>query len=114
LGDSNAVWFAPEGAYGQAQGQAVFTHGVQFGVAQTQNRGLQQATNEFLSSLGAGNGNMRQRSGLQRMTVAGRTGLTTTLSNVNEATGQPEVVTVVTTQLRNGQVLYMIAVAPDN
>lgn len=116
LGDSNAVWFAPEGAYGQAQGQAVFTHGVQFGVAQTQSRGLQQATNEFLTSeLGVGSGNLRQRSGgLQRMTVAGRTGLTTTLSNVNEATGQSELVTVITTQLRNGQVLYMVAVVPEN
>ncbi|HEY0431591.1 MAG TPA: M48 family metalloprotease, partial [Pyrinomonadaceae bacterium] len=116
LDNNNAVWFAPEGAYGQTQGQVVFTHGVQFGVAQTQSRGLQQATNEFLTSqLGVGSGNLRQRSGgLQRMTVAGRTGLTTTLSNVNEATGQSEVVTVITTQLRNGQVLYMVAVAPDN
>jgi predicted Zn-dependent protease len=114
LAGSNSVWFAPEGAYGQYQNQAIFTHGVQFGVAQTQSRGLQQATNEFLNSLGVGNGTMRQRSGLQRTTVAGRTGLTTTLLNTNEATGQAEVVTVVTTQLRNGQVLYMIAVAPDN
>jgi hypothetical protein len=114
LQESNAVWFAPEGAYGQVQNQAIFTHGVQFGIAQTQSRGLQQATNEFLSSLGAGNGNMRQLSALQRMTVAGRTGLTTTLTNVNEATGQTEVVTVVTAQLRNGQVFYMAAVAPEN
>jgi hypothetical protein len=36
------------------------------------------------------------------------------LNNVNEATGQAEIITVVTTQLRNGQVFYMIAVAPSN
>ena len=37
-----------------------------------------------------------------------------TLNNVNEATGQAEIVTVVTTQLRNGQLFYMIGVAPSN
>ena len=36
------------------------------------------------------------------------------LSNVNEATGRNEIVSVVTTQLRNGELFYMIAVAPDN
>ncbi|HEY8226623.1 MAG TPA: hypothetical protein VIG25_15190, partial [Pyrinomonadaceae bacterium] len=44
----------------------------------------------------------------------GRTALTTTLSNVNEATGQAEVVTLITTQLRNSELLYMIAVTPQN
>jgi len=114
LGGNNSVWFSPEGAYGNYQNQSVYTHGVNLGIAQTQSRNLQQATNELLNSLGAGNGSLRQRSGYQRTTVAGRTGLTTTLSNVNEATGQAEVVTLVTTQLRNGELFYMIAVAPEN
>ncbi|MDQ2921973.1 MAG: M48 family metallopeptidase [Acidobacteriota bacterium] len=114
LGGNNNVWFAPEGGYGQYQNQVVYTHGVNFGVAQTQSRNLQQATQEFLNGLSQGNGNLRQRSGFQRTTVAGRNGLTTTLSNTNEATGQPEIITVVTTQLRNGELFYMIAVAPEN
>ena len=33
LPSGDSVWFAPEGAYGQYQNQAVFTHGVNFGVA---------------------------------------------------------------------------------
>ena len=114
LTGNNSVWFAPEGGYGQAQNQAVYTHGVNLGVAQTQSRNLQQATDEFLNSLGQGSGNLRQRSGYQRATVAGRPGLTTTLSNINEATGQPEIVTVITTLLRNGALFYMIAVTPEN
>jgi predicted Zn-dependent protease len=114
LGDSNSVWFAPEGAYGQYQNQVVYTHGINLGVAQTQSRNLQQATQEFLNGLTQGNNSLRQRSGLQRTTVGGRTGLTTTLTNVNEATGQAEVVTVITTQLRNGQLFYLIAVTPEN
>jgi predicted Zn-dependent protease len=114
LQDNSSVWFSPEGAYGQHQNQVVYTHGVNLGLAQTQSRNLQQATQEFLRGLTQGNSNLRQRSNLQRTTVAGRTGLTTTLTNINEATGQAEVVTVITTQLRNGELFYMIAVAPDN
>ena len=113
LSESNSVWFSPEGAYGQYQNQVVYTHGVNFGLAQTQSRGLQQATQEFLNSLTQGS-NLRQRGNLVRTTVAGRTGLTTTLSNTNEATGLPESVTLITTQLRNGQILYMFAVVPEN
>jgi hypothetical protein len=111
LGGNNSVWFSPEGAYGQFQNQVVYTHGVSFGVFQPQSSNLQQATNEFLNSLG---GNLRQQSGYQRTTIAGRTGLSMALNNVNEATGQAEIITVVTTQLRNGQLFYMIAVAPSN
>jgi Zn-dependent protease with chaperone function len=114
LQDSNSVWFAPEGAYGQYQNQVVYTHGLNFGLAQTQRGSLQQTTQEFLNSLTQGNGGMRQRGSLQRTTVDGRTGMTTSLTNVNEATGRAEIVTVVTTLLRNGRLLYMIAVAPEN
>jgi Zn-dependent protease with chaperone function len=108
----SSIWFAPEGAYGQVQGTDVFTHGVQFGVSQTQSQNLQQATNELLSSLGQNN-NLRQQTGLTRVSVAGRNGLSTRLTNANEATGQPEVINIVTTQLRNGQLFYMITVAPQ-
>ena len=51
LNDQNSVWFVPEGAYGQYNGQAVYTHGASFGVAQTNNRNLQRATEEFINSL---------------------------------------------------------------
>ena len=36
VSEGNSVWFVPEGGYGQFNGQPVFTHGVNFGVAQTQ------------------------------------------------------------------------------
>jgi Zn-dependent protease with chaperone function len=109
-----SIWFAPNGAYGQVQGQEVFTHGVSFGVSQTQARNLQQATQELINSLAQGNGNLRQQTSLTRINVAGRNGLSTRLSNTNEATGEPELITIVSTQLRNGQLFYMIAVAPQN
>jgi len=114
LSENSSVWFSPQGAYGQYQGQVVYTHGVNFGVGQTQSRNVQQATQEFLNGLTQGNPNLRQRGGLVRTTVGGRAGLTTTLTNVNEATGQAEAITVITTQLRNGELFYMLAVAPEN
>ena len=114
ISDQESVWFAPSGGYGSTNGQSVFTHGVNLGIAQTNSRNLQQATNEFISGLQQGNGSMRARSGYQRAYVGGRNGLSISLSNINEATGRPEVVNVVTTQLRNGELLYIIAVAPDS
>jgi Zn-dependent protease with chaperone function len=114
LNEANSVWFVPEGGYGQYNGQPVFTHGASFGVAQTNNRDLQRGTEELINGLAQGNSNLRMSGGLQRTTLSGRNALFSTLSNVNEATGRPENVRLVTTQLRNGQLLYMVAVVPQN
>ena len=114
INDNSSVWFVPEGGYGQANGQAVFTHGVSFGVGQTRSRNLQQATDELINNLAQGNSNLRTSGNYQRTTIDGRTALWSTLSNVNEATRRPETVKLITTQLRNGQLFYMVAVAPQN
>src|SRR5882672_302072 len=66
MSEQESVWFAPNGGYGSANGQAVFTHGVNIGVAQTNSSNLQQATNNFLNNLQQGNGNLRARGGYQR------------------------------------------------
>ena len=51
--------------------------------------------------------------GYQRTTLSGRTALLSNLTNVNEATGGSELIRVITTQLRDGSLFYMIAVAPQ-
>jgi len=114
LGDNNSLWFAPEGGYGQYQNQAVFTHGVNFGVYRSQNRDLRQATQEFINNLAQGNRNLRLSTSFQRVTVSGRAGLSAGLTNANDATGQSESITLITTQLRNGDLFYMVAVAPQS
>ncbi len=114
VSEGNSVWFVPEGAYGQHNGQAVYTHGVSFGVGQTNSRNLQGATQELINNFAQGNNNLRTSGGYQRTTLDSRTALVTTLTNVNEATGRPEIIRLITTQLRNGQVFYMVAVAPQN
>ena len=113
VSDQNTLWFAPNGGFGTSRnGQTVFTHAVNLGVTQSQYRNLQHATTAFINALQQGNGNLRARSGYQRLDVDGRFGQLITLDNVNEATGRPEIVSVVTTQLRNGDLFYMIAVSP--
>jgi hypothetical protein len=112
--EQESVWYAPSGGYGSANGQSVFTHGVNIGLTQTNSSNLQQATNDFLNNLQQGSPNLRARTGYQRSYVGNRNGLLISLNNTNEATGQPEIVNVVTTQLRNGQLLYIISVAPQS
>ncbi len=114
VNDSNSVWFVPDGAAGQYNGQAVYTHGASFGVAQSSNRNLQRATQELINGLAQSNRNLRLSGGSQNTTMSGRNAIFSTLSNVNEATGRPETVRLITTQLRNGQLFYMVAVAPQS
>src|SRR5712692_2793191 len=110
----SSVWFAPAGAYGSTNGQVVYTHGVNIGVTRTNSRNLQQATNEFVISLQQGNNNLRARGNYQRTYVDGRNALSLSLGNINEATGRAEVVNIVTAQLRNGDLFYLITVVPDS
>lgn len=113
LAGGNSVTFAPEGAYGNVRGSDVFTHGIEIGVFRHETHPLQVATDEFLNALKQGNPNMRGQGGYQRGTIAGRQSLATTLSNISEVTGSPEVVAIYTTQLRDGGLFYVIAVAPQ-
>jgi beta-barrel assembly-enhancing protease len=106
------VTYAPEGGYLESNGRSAFTHGVQFGVAQGASGNLQRDTDQLLQNFARTNPNLRNR-GSRRESVGGRTGLTTTLSNTSDVSGRPELVTVSTTQLRNGNMLFLIAVAPE-
>ena len=104
LSQGNSVWYAPNGGFGSANGQDVFTHGVNIGVTQSNSRSLQQATNECINGLEQGNTNLRARSGYQLTSVDRR----------NAVAISREIVNVLTTQLRNGGLLYLIMVAPEN
>ena len=110
----NTVMFAPRGGYLQAEnGQSAFTHGIEVGVTQA-NGNLQQQTEQLLQSFARSNPQLRRQSGYARTDVGGRQGLTTTLSNVSEVTGEREAVNVSTVQLRDGSVLFLVGVAPTD
>jgi hypothetical protein len=112
LSGSNAVTFAPEGAYGEHNGQSVFTHGIEIGIARNERHDLQTATDELIDSLRSGNPQISSVSGYRRMTFARQPGLQVSMGNVSDATGENEVIQLVTTQMRDGNIFYAIAVAP--
>ena len=109
---SNAVISAPDGAYSNAGGQGVFTHGVQIGIARNETHDLRTATDEFVASLAHNNPKLSRPSGYDRVKIGGRQGLRTAITNVSEATGQHERIAVFTALLADGSLLYLIGVAP--
>jgi Zn-dependent protease with chaperone function len=107
------VAYAPDGGYfSTTAGEPVFTHGIQIGVAQATTGNLERDTQGLIDSFARSNPQLRATS-RAREAVGGRTGLTTRLSNLSEATGQPEYVSLSTTHLRDGNLLYVIGVAPE-
>ena len=111
-GQKGGTWFAPNGGYGSANGQTVFTHAVNLGAAQTRAKDPQQATDEFIKAITGGK--LKARGGYERLDVDGRQGRLITFDNVNEATGRAELVNILTTQLKNGDLFFMIAVCPTD
>jgi Zn-dependent protease with chaperone function len=107
-----SVTYAPQGAYFQGDnGGSAFTHGVEVGVAQGTGN-LQNDTNSLLRSFAQGNPQLQQSGNARNENVGGRNGITVQLANVSEVTGQPEYISLSTTELRNGGLLYVIGVAP--
>jgi len=113
LSGSNAVTFAPDGAYGDHNGNSVFTHGVEVGITRNErNHDLETATDELIESLASSNPRMSQVSGYRNASIDGRRALQASLGNVSDATGREELITLVTTQTREGYLFYAVAVAP--
>lgn len=103
--------FAPVGAYGD-QG---ITHGAMIGTYTPggTNPSLAQASNDYLMTILEGNDYLNQRGSLLRTTLAGRTAYTGQLSGTSPVTGRIELVTIYTTQLRNGELLFVATVVPE-
>jgi hypothetical protein len=112
--DDNEVTYAPEGGYRSIDGNVTFTHGAQVELTRASSRDLQSATDDLLNSLGQGNSNLRRAGSPWRTTLSKRDALAVSLRNVSEVTGQPETVTLLTTFTGNGELLYVIFVAPTN
>ena len=108
----SSVTYAPQGAYFQGDnGGSAFTHGVEVGVAQGTGD-LQRDTNSLLRNFAQSNPQLQQSGNAKNDNVGGRNGVTVQLANVSEVTGQPEYISLSTTELRNGGLLYVIGVAP--
>ncbi len=109
VSQGESATFAPEGAYGNEG----ITHGAMIGVAQSSGGNLQTATRNYISDLLQNNNYLRLQGGSQRGTLDGRDALATTLAGRSPITGQTEVVTIYTTFLRDGSLMYVAMVAPQ-
>jgi beta-barrel assembly-enhancing protease len=115
VGGEQGVTYAPQGGYFQGnQGQTAFTHGVQFGVTQGGSGNLERDTEALVQSFAKSNPQLRRAGNYQRTNIGGNRGLTTSLSNVSDVTGDREYVNLSTVYLPDGNVLFMIGVAPQN
>ncbi len=112
LGGNSAVTFAPEGAFGTLNGQSVFTHGAEIGVARNETHDLRTATDELIQSLAQSNPRLSRPSNYQRTSIGGNEAAYTTLSNVSDVTGGEERIAVYTTLMRDGTLFYVLGVAP--
>ena len=114
-GGNGGVTYAPEGGYVQSGDESAFTHGFQIGTTTVKGTGnLQRDTDALVQAFAKGNPQLRTSGGYTRDRISGRNALRATLSNVSEVTGQPESVSLTTTQLADGRVLYLIGVSPQN
>ncbi len=104
------IWFAPGGAYG-SQG---ISHGAIIGFSQNRNGNLDQMTQDYVDGILQGNTYLQQTSNYSRVNIAGRGGYATVLQGRSPITNRTEVTTVYTTQLRNGNMFYVVTVAPQN
>ena len=112
LSGSSAVTFAPAGAYGNLNGQSVFTHGAEIGVARNETHDLATATDELIQSLAQSNPRLSRPSRYERTSIGGQQGAHTVLSNVSDVTGGEERIEVYTALMRDGTLFYMLGVAP--
>lgn len=102
--------FAPSGAFGD-QG---ITHGLMIGRFYSDSRDLQRDTQAYVDQILQGNRYLRQRSGFEQTNWGGRRGYTTSASGRSPVTGQNETITIFTTQLRSGDLAYLVTVVPEN
>jgi len=109
---NNAIRVVPENGSGQINGQTVFTHGIEFGVATPGSRDLQQATDAFLKAIAEGNPQLRMAGAQQKVQLSQRVGIGTPLVNVSPLGGR-ELIALYTAFLADGSLFYYLTVAPE-
>jgi hypothetical protein len=107
------VTFAPEDAFDTDGGTVEATCGVQLTLARSLAGDLALDLQALLQRYGESNSDVRWTPAFQRVQIAGRKGLRTTVNAVSPKTGKFEEVSVAATRLPDGNTLYVIGVAPQ-
>jgi hypothetical protein len=112
LASNTAIKAVPQNGYGQLNGQTVFSHGVEFGLAKAESRDLRQATNAWLKAVAQGNPNLRADGPQQDMQISQRPALGTALVNPSPLGGQ-ERIGLYTTFLTSGNLFYYLTIVQE-
>jgi Zn-dependent protease with chaperone function len=113
LASNGAIKVVPQNGYGQLNGQTVFSHGVEFGLAKAGSRDLREATNIWLKAVTRNNPQLRLAGDQQALRISQRAGLSTPLVNPSPLGGQ-EHIGVYTTFLADGSLFYFLTIVPEN
>ncbi len=113
LASNGAIKVVPRNGYGQLNGQTVFSHGVEFGLAKARSRDLREATSSWLKSVARNNPQLRPAGDQERVRISDRDGLSTPLVNPSALGGQ-ERIGVYTTLLTDGNLFYFLTIVPEN
>jgi Zn-dependent protease with chaperone function len=112
LSSNSFIRYVPENGYGPLNGQNVLTHGVELGVARAASADLAAASDAFVEGLIRGESTVRRSGESRVVTIAGRRGVATALVNRSPLGGE-ERLDVVTAQLADGNLFYVLTVVPD-
>jgi hypothetical protein len=104
VSSNNAVKFVPQNAYGELNGETVFTHGVELGVARAASGDLYQSTDALLNALAQGNPGLRQAAEPRDVQLAQRPAIQHQLVNRTP---------LVTTFLSDGSLFYVLTIVPS-
>ena len=113
LSTNNAIRIVPENGFGQVNGQTVFSHGVEFGIAQAGGRDLREATNTWLKAVAQTNPELKLAGQQQQLRISQRTAIGTPLINRSSLGGQ-ELIGLYTTFLVDGTLFYYLTIVPEN
>ena len=112
LSSSSAIRVVPQNGYGQVNGQTVFSHGIELGVAKAVTRDLQEATNAWLKAIMQVNPQLRVTGPQQSMRISQRSAIATQFANPSPLGGE-ERVGVYTTFLVDGSLFYCLTVVQE-
>lgn len=112
LSSKSAIKVVPENGYGPLNGQTVFSHGVEFGVAKAGSRDLAEATKIWLQAVAQSNPDLRLAGPQQSLRISQRSAIATPLTNPSPLGGQERIV-VSTTFLADGTLFYYLTLVPE-
>jgi Zn-dependent protease with chaperone function len=112
VASKSSIKVVPQNGYGEINGQAVFSCGVEFGVTRAVSRDLQEATNGWLNGIAENNPELRLAGSQQPVRISQRSALATPLVGPSPLGGRERIV-LYTTFLADGTLFYYLTLAPE-